>query len=176
MNQKIARIFTEQLPGGSKGALFENRLLSGTQGGISIRFVSSGEGGIRMNPLSLPNGVLREGPRVAFLYDLFPAERVGFEPTVARRATTVFETAPFVHSGTSPEFPRGTGQIIPENVRFTYSRTLNPVRFKGLRLVQHVQYLLTKPVQPPGQITHDLGQFAAASGIELGDHFHHVTR
>ena len=30
------------------------------------------------------------------------AERVGFEPTVARRATTVFETAPFIHSGISP--------------------------------------------------------------------------
>ena len=30
------------------------------------------------------------------------AERVGFEPTVAQRTTTVFETAPFVHSGTSP--------------------------------------------------------------------------
>ena len=27
---------------------------------------------------------------------------VGFEPTVAQRATTVFETAPFNHSGTSP--------------------------------------------------------------------------
>ncbi len=33
------------------------------------------------------------------------AERVGFEPTVAARATTVFETAPFVHSGTSPIYP-----------------------------------------------------------------------
>ncbi len=31
-----------------------------------------------------------------------PAERVGFEPTVATRATTVFETVPIVHSGTSP--------------------------------------------------------------------------
>ncbi len=30
------------------------------------------------------------------------AERVGFEPTVAQRTTTVFETAPFNHSGTSP--------------------------------------------------------------------------
>ncbi len=30
------------------------------------------------------------------------AERVGFEPTVTKKATTVFETAPFVHSGTSP--------------------------------------------------------------------------
>jgi hypothetical protein len=27
---------------------------------------------------------------------------VGFEPTVAQRTTTVFETAPFNHSGTSP--------------------------------------------------------------------------
>jgi hypothetical protein len=31
------------------------------------------------------------------------AERVGFEPTVAQRTTTVFETAPFNHSGTSPK-------------------------------------------------------------------------
>ena len=30
------------------------------------------------------------------------AERVGFEPTVDTRSTTVFETAPFNHSGTSP--------------------------------------------------------------------------
>jgi hypothetical protein len=30
------------------------------------------------------------------------AERVGFEPTVVQRATTVFETAPINHSGTSP--------------------------------------------------------------------------
>jgi hypothetical protein len=27
---------------------------------------------------------------------------VGFEPTVVQRATTVFETAPINHSGTSP--------------------------------------------------------------------------
>jgi hypothetical protein len=30
------------------------------------------------------------------------AEGVGFEPTVARKATTVFETVPIVHSGTPP--------------------------------------------------------------------------
>ena len=30
------------------------------------------------------------------------AERVGFEPTVAQKATTVFETVPFNRSGTSP--------------------------------------------------------------------------
>ena len=30
------------------------------------------------------------------------AERVGFEPTVAQGTTTVFETVPFNHSGTSP--------------------------------------------------------------------------
>ncbi len=40
-----------------------------------------------------------------------PAERVGFEPTVATRATAVFETAPFVHSGTSPVSSQA---IIPE--------------------------------------------------------------
>jgi hypothetical protein len=31
------------------------------------------------------------------------AERVGFEPTVAARTTTVFETVPFGRSGTSPD-------------------------------------------------------------------------
>jgi hypothetical protein len=30
------------------------------------------------------------------------AERVGFEPTMAKKAITVFETVPFNHSGTSP--------------------------------------------------------------------------
>lgn len=30
------------------------------------------------------------------------AERVGFEPTVRHKRTTVFETAPFNRSGTSP--------------------------------------------------------------------------
>jgi hypothetical protein len=30
------------------------------------------------------------------------AERQGFEPWVTQRATAVFETAPFNHSGTSP--------------------------------------------------------------------------
>ena len=35
------------------------------------------------------------------------AERVGFEPTVPARGTTVFETAPFDHSGTSPGSGRG---------------------------------------------------------------------
>ncbi len=30
------------------------------------------------------------------------AEGVGFEPTVAYKTTTVFETAPIVHSGTLP--------------------------------------------------------------------------
>ena len=30
------------------------------------------------------------------------AEGVGFEPTVTRRATTAFETAPFVRSGNLP--------------------------------------------------------------------------
>ena len=30
------------------------------------------------------------------------AERVGFEPTVGTSPTTVFETVPFNHSGTSP--------------------------------------------------------------------------
>jgi hypothetical protein len=34
--------------------------------------------------------------------NLHIAERVGFEPTVARKATTVFETVPFNRSGTSP--------------------------------------------------------------------------
>ena len=34
------------------------------------------------------------------------AERVGFEPTVATRTTTVFETVPFNRSGTSPGMSR----------------------------------------------------------------------
>src|SRR5512134_3554112 len=34
------------------------------------------------------------------------AERVGFEPTVPARGTTVFETAPIDHSGTSPHEKR----------------------------------------------------------------------
>ena len=33
----------------------------------------------------------------------FSAEREGFEPPVPARSTTVFETAPFDHSGISPE-------------------------------------------------------------------------
>ncbi len=36
-------------------------------------------------------------------YENKEAEGVGFEPTVAHKATTVFETAPIVHSGTPPE-------------------------------------------------------------------------
>ena len=40
---------------------------------------------------------LREEP-------LLLAEGVGFEPTVTSRATTVFETAPIVHSGTPPGY------------------------------------------------------------------------
>ncbi len=35
-------------------------------------------------------------------YGYFLAERVGFEPTMAKKAITVFETVPFNHSGTSP--------------------------------------------------------------------------
>ena len=32
------------------------------------------------------------------------AERVGFEPTVTDKATTLFESAPINHSGTSPSY------------------------------------------------------------------------
>ncbi len=35
------------------------------------------------------------------------AERVGFEPTVREVPTTVFETVPFNHSGTSPNGGEG---------------------------------------------------------------------
>jgi hypothetical protein len=35
------------------------------------------------------------------------AERVGFEPTVPQSDTTVFETVPFNHSGTSPSWVAG---------------------------------------------------------------------
>ena len=34
--------------------------------------------------------------------DISLAEGVGFEPTVPLKGTTVFETAPFNHSGTPP--------------------------------------------------------------------------
>jgi len=34
------------------------------------------------------------------------AEGEGFEPSVDRRPTTVFETAPFNHSGTPPQMSR----------------------------------------------------------------------
>ena len=59
------------------------------------------------------------------------AERVGFEPTVTRRTTTVFETAPIGHSGTSP-----MGQIITESRAIAYSRDGRAVisRNSGLRL------------------------------------------
>ena len=50
-----------------------------------------------------------EGFGVSTLGAMLLAERVGFEPTVTRKATTVFETAPFSHSGTSPN-----GKIITE--------------------------------------------------------------
>src|SRR5512140_318067 len=48
----------------------------------------------------------RRSPHAGFHSSLFDrlAERVGFEPTVATRATTVFETVPFNHSGTSPRW------------------------------------------------------------------------
>ena len=35
---------------------------------------------------------------------VWPAEEVGFEPTVPRSGTPVFETGPFNHSGTPPVF------------------------------------------------------------------------
>ncbi len=38
------------------------------------------------------------------------AERVGFEPTVPVKGTTVFETAPFDHSGTSPQWGPSAGR------------------------------------------------------------------
>ena len=40
----------------------------------------------------------------------FMAERVGFEPTVPAKGTTVFETAPFDHSGTSPQWGPSAGR------------------------------------------------------------------
>ncbi len=46
---------------------------------------------------------------------LLMAERVGFEPTVVARTTTVFETAPIGHSGTSPnsdlDYTKGTCSV-----------------------------------------------------------------
>ena len=50
------------------------------------------------------------------------AERVGFEPTVRKR-TTVFETAPFDRSGTSPNtsthLKMGTGLLYEHYPNFT---------------------------------------------------------
>ena len=46
---------------------------------------------------SLAERVANYAPRSCSL-----AERVGFEPTVGTSPTTVFETVPFNHSGTSP--------------------------------------------------------------------------
>jgi hypothetical protein len=39
---------------------------------------------------------------ISIIYRPIMAERVGFEPTVPHRGTTVFETAPIDRSGTSP--------------------------------------------------------------------------
>ena len=73
-------------------ALIKNKTpLHVEKGKLNLR--TCGEGGIRT--YIPPAGTGR---------DLFrhPAERVGFEPTVGTSPTTVFETVPFNHSGTSP--------------------------------------------------------------------------
>ena len=44
---------------------------------------------------------------------IFLAEREGFEPSVATRTTTVFETVPFNHSGISPVYVPCAREIIP---------------------------------------------------------------
>jgi hypothetical protein len=58
------------------------------------------------------------------------AERVGFEPTVATRTTTVFETVPFNRSGTSPN--SGANYIL--NIQaFVQSRIKNLVQAMGVQ-------------------------------------------
>ncbi len=61
----------------------------------------------------------------------FKAERVGFEPTVVQRATTVFETAPINHSGTSP-----AGELYQRKEMRWHQSTLPPHPSDGLSLIQ----------------------------------------
>ena len=60
----------------------------------SLRIRNSIPLGIRGQAIFLPLRVPQQQANLA--------ERVGFEPTVPLARTTVFETAPFDHSGTSP--------------------------------------------------------------------------
>ena len=81
---------------------------------------------------------------------LASAERVGFEPTVAARTTTVFETAPIVHSGTSPW------------LGFYYSAVQTRVlRFLPIQECEHVgcQILGVSPAGPtPIEVLHAQGR------------------
>ena len=61
---------------------------------------------MRKTPLHMEKGKL----------SLRPAERVGFEPTVTHKATTVFETVPFNRSGTSTN----SGAIISQISMLAY--------------------------------------------------------
>src|SRR3954462_4683859 len=57
--------------------------------------------------------------------DHVPAEEVGFEPTVPRRGTPVFETGPFNHSGTPPG---GSDPVRSDRLHFTQQSSSRVVR------------------------------------------------
>jgi hypothetical protein len=58
----------------------------------------------------------------------YSAEREGFEPSVAPKATTVFETAPIVHSGTSPT---GRHPLYSKMVGVDTSQKIAPSELEG---------------------------------------------
>ena len=77
------------------------------------------------------------------------AERVGFEPTVATRATTVFETVPFNHSGTSPKVRGDYNLQLNARMQFRVEDLPHglllelPSESRGrLRLTMHEEHLL----------------------------------
>jgi hypothetical protein len=74
------------------------------------------------------NETLKVSKTFRVFFDL--AERVGFEPTVAQRATTVFETVPFSRSGTSPSGRRDYNLNFCVCVKFWIKYVLQPVLIK----------------------------------------------
>ncbi len=64
------------------------------------------------------------------------AEGEGFEPSVPHKGTTVFETAPFDHSGTPPEVDRKENVLLlrsainPRPVKTMLIRTASVVRMR----------------------------------------------
>ena len=69
--------------------------------------VEIGEGGIRTLGTSnrynsLAGSPIRPLSHLSYSLTTYCPERVGFEPTVPEKGTTVFKTASFNHSDTSP--------------------------------------------------------------------------